>query len=420
MAKAQSIKQRFQLLSMSADWEAWFDENWAEAELISEFRQPVPPSQLCQPGGLPKMAGLIPPDCIPILGNGYGDWICVRVSDDNALGELIHWYHGGGDWIPAGANLQQACVHDFVDSFRPKSKQMLRGAIEIAEPHTPAGAARLVESPWLTRSSSNLNGINLQQLASELEKNRYTIALESLKDHNVAFEAVSCDLLEHHLASPLSQWASPGIAELCKMNWQTDFTRLLFDFQSCPEEHKSRFATVINHSVEAINGLQDWSTASTLANSVMEKRQDLGWARDIAGWAEERQGNQTDATNAYKSGLLASCFSDQSVRLRTHWHSPSHPNFASARLAATTPGATSGQQMDSCQAWIDRGNAELEMGNSSRAYEYFFRAGWGIGFTSLSVCEQLLKQLIHSAEQAGWQARAATAAAHLEVVSQRR
>lgn len=419
MAQGPSIKHQFQLLSMSAAWEAWFDGDWAEAELPGEFQQSISPQQLCGPGEFPKMAGLIPPDCIPILGNGYGDWICARVTEDNSLGELIHWYHGGGDWIPVGANLRQACLHDFVDGFRPKSKQMLRGATEIANVQTPASAAKLLESPWLTRAASDLNNIDLQGLASKFEKNEYHAALESLRIHRIAVEAVSCDLLEYHLAAPLSSWATPDMAARCKMDWQTNFMRLLFDFRNCPTEHKSRFRDQVNCSFEDIEQLQDWNVASTLAADVLKKRQDLGWARDIVGWAEERQGNQAAATRAYESGLSASCFSDQTVRLRTHWYPPSHPNFASARLVEISPGEFRDRPLHTCQDWLDRGNAELESGNPSHAYASYFHAGWGIGFANLAECKQLLKRLIRSAEQAGWQARAATAAAHLEVASRR-
>ncbi len=68
------------------------------------------------------------PDTLPLIGNEYGDWLCVRVDEDNRFGELVHWYHGGGDWIPVGKSIAEAVLHDIVDQFRPRKGQVLRGS----------------------------------------------------------------------------------------------------------------------------------------------------------------------------------------------------------------------------------------------------------------------------------------------------
>ena len=64
---------------------------------------------------------------------------------------------------------------------------------------------------------------------------------------------------------------------------------------------------------------QDWPAAEAEAIAVPERRGDLGWAFDIAGWAAERRGNRHLAVQRYLAGLQTSWFSDDALRFRTHW-----------------------------------------------------------------------------------------------------
>ena len=52
------------------------------------------------------------PDTLPIIGNDYGDWLCLRIARDGTLAELIHWSHCGGDWLPYGRNLAEGLLYD--------------------------------------------------------------------------------------------------------------------------------------------------------------------------------------------------------------------------------------------------------------------------------------------------------------------
>ncbi|GAB5404512.1 MAG: SMI1/KNR4 family protein [Aureliella sp.] len=417
MEHSSAIKQRFQLHSISAEWKAWFDADWHSAELLGEFDQPIFPDRLANLSGFPLMAGLIPPDCIPVIGNGYGDWICARVTTDNSLGELVHWYHGGGDWIPVGENLPQALLHDFVDQYRPKSTQMLRGATEISG--NAPNPKELISSAWFAKRSDCLHQLELDEVAGELVAGRYIGAVQLLHDHNVAFEATACDQIEHFIASYFSQFASPKYASECGLNWSTDFVRLLFDYRSSPPDSRAAFESAFSsRATQAIEN-QDWPRAGMIAQNVLSRRSNLGWARDVAGWNLQRQGNHESAIKIYRDGLNASTFSDQSVRLRTHWISSATSNFAAAQLEVLSPAQnemTDHQRPITYAAWIEKAQSLLADGKHAEAYDAFFQAGWGVGYGSVDECISLLRSLVKCAQSAGWDARAAAAAAHLQVV----
>ena len=65
----------------------------------------------------------MPCDFLPVLGNDRGDWLCVRFGNDNSANEIIHWYHGGGDWIPWGQTLAEAIVFDSVRAKLPGNRR---------------------------------------------------------------------------------------------------------------------------------------------------------------------------------------------------------------------------------------------------------------------------------------------------------
>src|SRR5690606_36855447 len=88
-------------LQLPADLRAWLDDEiWRHAG-GAEFSQPQSPDQLIEPDGS-IWGGFMLPDTLPIVGNDYGDWLCLRIAPDGQVSEVLHWSHGGGDWIPYG------------------------------------------------------------------------------------------------------------------------------------------------------------------------------------------------------------------------------------------------------------------------------------------------------------------------------
>ncbi len=90
------------------------------------------------------LAGFMLPDTLPILGNGYGDWLCMRVNADNTAGEVVHWYHGGGDWMPWGRNPAEAIAFDRLRQRLPGRR--VAHATRPAEPSTDP----TLPDPWPT------------------------------------------------------------------------------------------------------------------------------------------------------------------------------------------------------------------------------------------------------------------------------
>ena len=117
-------------LRLSETWREWFDQDLHTLSLPGAMRNAVPVEDLLLETPPQIWAGFMLPDTLPILGNEYGDWICVRIGPDAELKELLYWYHGGGDWIPVGSTLAEVVLHDVVDQFRRVRKQMIRGASE--------------------------------------------------------------------------------------------------------------------------------------------------------------------------------------------------------------------------------------------------------------------------------------------------
>lgn len=76
------------------------------------------------------------------------------------------------------------------------------------------------------------------------------------------------------------------------------------------------------------------SPEPTLALDVLKRRQDLGWAWDVAGWAAERRGDLAAAIEFYRHGVRPSLFADNTVKFRTHWFANGFGKFSAAQALA--------------------------------------------------------------------------------------
>ena len=104
-------KYRLELSECFADW---FDSQRFKLEGFSEFSTPIHPADLLIESPEPIWPALMCCDMIPIIGNQAGDYLCARVGPENTITEFVHWYHGGGDWIPWGSRLSEALLFDAV------------------------------------------------------------------------------------------------------------------------------------------------------------------------------------------------------------------------------------------------------------------------------------------------------------------
>ena len=171
------------------------------------------------------------------------------------------------------------------------------------------------------------------------------------------------------------------------------------------------------------------NAAEAEAIAVLQRRQDLGWAFDVAGWAAERRGDRRVAVERYLGGLQTSWFSDDALRFRTHWFDEGYGKFAASRLAALHDALTPQQQQDPYlaiflnndrdtlrrrvqQYWITQAREAQRREAHRQAYRDYYRAGWDLGMLPISAYDEVFAQLRATALADGSPALAALAALH--------
>lgn len=453
---SKKLAERFRL-NLTPEWQNWFDHDFELLRPAGVFQTAISADQLCAECPAEIWPGFMLPDTLPVIGNEYGDWICVRIEADGRLGELLHWYHGGGDWVPVGASLAEAILHDVVDQFRPVGYQVLRGASEtLAAHHVDQVAERFSQTKlrdWLAvglasdGNSKNHVGQILLQIEAALRRGDYATALRSMYDAGWSLDAVACDLIEECLQRPVTPLANPAAAKSLGMNWTPDYVRWLFDAELVPTELRSQLAGLVDLTVDNWPA-QDWGLATALAEGVLQRRQDLGWAFNIMGWSKQRTGDLQGAASVYFRGMFASAFSDQSVRMRTHWTDSSYGKFAMAQLfqigeqSQLPPSASANLDVSEAKQrhqyltmiveapeklllnqvrefWCEAGKRQLQDQAPAGAFDCFYRAGWDLGLQRLSEYQSILEMMVHSAQSAGWDARAQVAQTHLNCLRSR-
>lgn len=448
-------------LQLNPAWQAWFNEDCRSVPLPASFTAPLPVGDLLDEAPSQIWPGFMLPDTLPLVSNLYGDWICVRVEAQDGLGELLHWYHGGGDWIPVGQHLSEMVVHDVVDQFRPLARQMLRGAPESMQParagelmaqfHQPRLQQWLVEYLPRRPAEDSQSGLlptvaaefesqtgtagRLQRLAELLEQSAYDAVLAALWRWRWAEDAVACDLIQHALQPTPPRLADAEIARQAGIDWSPDYVRWLFDLDQVPQELRGRLLELAGEDPSAWPQ-QDWPLAGHIASQVLQRRNNLGWAVNVAGWSSQRQGQVEQAAEIYFSGRFASAFSDQGVRMRSHWNQPQRGKFTVAQLLGLDEYLTDQQRGDGYlsairrspppqtraavqQWWLEKAAAQLDQAAPAEAYESFYRAGWDMGVQRLGDYLPILEGMVVAAEAAGWPARAAVAQTHLNCLRAR-
>ncbi len=438
---SQHIADRY-CVELDYAWRQWFDRDAEQVPLAGEFRDSTQHSFLLDRAPTIVWPGLMLPDTLPLIGNEYGDWLCVRVDSSNRFGELVHWYHGGGDWIPVGRTIAEAVLHDIVDQFRPRVGQVLRGAPESTSPeHLSHVIARLSEERlqrWLIASferdpnESREHSSAFRDVLAELSARRYLPAVQQLERAGWSSEAALCDQIEYALQVPIRSLASDEIPKRLGLNYEPDYVRWLFDAQQIPNNVLHQIQEILHMLgiAPAQPNKQDWIEAERLALRLLERRSDLAWAVDIAGWAAKRRGDTEAACEIYFNGRFASAFSNQSIRMRSHGFDPRFGKVALAELWNLRDHLSSTQRDDTYlqkvwqspartlqreiqEYWMSAAREAMHAGNFTVAYESYYRAGWDIGTQRMTDYLEIFSGLIESAQAAGWLARASIAKTHL-------
>lgn len=393
----------------------WLDEEiWKEAG-AGEFHHAVSPDTLLceQPDVI--WPGLMLPDTLPLLGNRYGDWLCLRVGADNTISEVIHWYHGGGDWIPWGRTLAEAILFDTVRDRLPGRRQA--HAIEAESQKVES-----ISNPYFRWAQ--------QFITSDINANS-GIDIDRMLEHGYCEVALRCELALNALDSSLRQKMTPALAGELGAVWEPDVVSWLFDNRLIPE---SKCAALLSHCQAGVG--QDWEATAAHARIIASERDDLVWAFDLAGWGDEQVGDLELAAGHYQRGTLACAFADQSIRFRSHWFPQWAGKFSTWRLCqlldngkvdnsflqpmvsnylqAIRPSDSASLRSKAMKFWRETAVDAVREGRWSDAYDAFYRAGWDLGTDTMIDFGDMLKGLVESAKRAGQHARAAVAEIHLQ------
>jgi hypothetical protein len=250
---------------------------------------------------------------------------------------------------------------------------------------------------------------------------------------------VRCELVLDALDNGLRRAMTPALASQLGVAWEPDIVRWLFDTDQLAGEQRRH----VQQQLPDCGDLQqDWSAAAEHAGAVCQRRDDLAWSWDIAGWAWERGGQLRSAVECYRRGALASSFADQSIRFRTHWFPPAAGKFSTWRLLQLSSAdveqglATSDAPLGAYLAcleraaprnlrrmastfWREQATVAVESQHAEQAYRALYRAGWDLGTDNMAEYRDLLARLSETAAAAGQTARAAVAAAHHQIFVRR-
>lgn len=324
----------------------------------------------------------MPCHLIPLIGNDAGDFLCVRVTDDGKMGQIVHWFHGGGDWIPWGNHLAEAIAIDAWSDHLPGMH------LQNAESPSTKLPVKPEHNRWLHWASNqiNLEGVNPENAATHFT------------DRGIGLTAVLAGRL---VSRRLKIEKMPRV-----------------DDNANPAEHP--FAVDARFAAD-----------EPICSLAVQAGPGLSWAWDTAGRAAEAAGNRTLAIERYQRGARCSVFSSQSVRMGTHRQEATVPKFSIARLQSIAPELVRGEDYFRRLAFLNREDRQKTIhsywldvaashpdGSLPQLFALHMSA-WDLGLSSMSAYEETIQCIAESAEVGGMMARAAVAKLHLKTLQQK-
>jgi hypothetical protein len=400
---------------LSDDFTRWFDDElWRVADGSSgeRFASAISPQQLMAAAPAEIWPALMPCDFLPILGNGMGDWLCIQMNNDDTVGQMIHWYHGGGDWIPWGKTLPEAIFFDQV-RFRLPGNQ--RGHAISADAGIGDAGGRAIDL---------LDDWAMDRLEAKSLRPRELLAGQNLADAilkiGICEPALLCQLVIDALYNPI---LSDDVIRSWKIDDTDQVQRSVFDNRLMDAD---LIAATVTETItpDQILSQQDWSAAQSYCRRVTEIAPQLAWAWDLLGYSHERSGDLSAAEVCYRQGLNCSIFTDQTVRVRTHGFTGDGQKFSAARLIAlgyesADPdekeyfGHLSEPSAEQRRTKVRKHFSRLaEQADPAVAYELWKRAGWDLGAEPMVAFAELLERAALSAEAAGRTAQGELARTH--------
>ncbi len=419
---SRAISDRYRLC-LSAELVDWFDSGVCDRLGGSEFCEPAHPEALLDESPECIWPGLMPPDVLPLVGNGLGDWLCGKVSARGSIDEIVYWYHGGGDYLPYGKSLAEAIVFDTLADRLPGRRQLLAIPAEC----DPIQHNAIVSAPLVTWALRHLPQPISELMDVDAAPERIAAALLR---HEIAVDAVRCDAVLAALDNPVRSRMTHDKARKLGLNWERDIAKWMFDTDLMPAEIRIELANEWRDLGERPFA-QDWSEVEQHCRIIASHRNDLGWVHDCLGWVAQRSGQPSTAVQHYNQASKTSIFTDQSVRFRTHFDSEEFAKFSVARLVemglahnvdpqyvrALSQTATPRWREGVVQYWL--GQLESNTAAASDRYQMIFAAGWDVGCDSILRYRELIERLGDAAMDANQFGRAEVARTHAHCIDSR-
>lgn len=419
---SRAVAERYHL-KLSVELIDWFDSGVCESYGHGEFCEPATPDQLLVDAPECIWPGLMPPDVLPLVGNGLGDWLCGRVSAEGTIGEILYWYHGGGDYLPYGSGLAEALLFDTLADRLPGRRQLHAVPAE----HERREHQIRVSGAMISWALRQLPDDVAQVLDIDAPPSRVAAAMMRQR---IAIDAVRCDAVLAALDNDLRVRLTSSDAGALGVAWDKEAAKWMFDTATIPSDVKAKLSERWGLS-DGQAFAQDWEAVARICSEMAAERNDLGWVHDCLGWSAQRRGDVQAAVGHYENAALTSVFTDQAVRFRTHFDGERIAKFSIARLIEL--GAThrvDPRYVDALshtdepnwrervsEYWLEQ--AERSGARSADRYEQVYRAGWDVGCDSMRRYRDLLEKLSEVAAEAGQTARAEIARTHAACIDDR-
>lgn len=470
---SRKLAQRFEV-DFGDELNQWWDELCQHSPGPGEFRYPVMPQTLLAAVPDPIWPPLMPPNFLPLVGNGAGDWLCVRLIDPDVAAQtgqatdICHWYHGGGDWLPWGDRLSEALLFDWLLSSLPQSKcrhaEPASGdGLDVGEANHDADHDQASPLAWREHAWGQWVTERLPELSAidwHAGQDSHRLASDLLSQ-GVCEIPIRCQLVIDALSSALSGRLTPKMAHDAGLTWN-DWMQWCFDLRTMPGEISARLQHALGISASDFDPHQQrWDEVERHAAAVCQRSPDLAWGHDLLGYAQWTRGDKAGAVQAFSSAIRCSVFTDQSVRLRTHWatatdgiakfsarfltqeHFSSDSDRASdvdglpehnvhdrlGRLPASidrerllkylspTPGEdTTLVRQRYSQMLVDEATAAASPATSARL---LYAAGWDLGAEPMRRYGELLDGYIAACQAAGWPSHERLANVHRDGLKSR-
>ncbi|TWU44046.1 hypothetical protein Q31b_15810 [Novipirellula aureliae] len=421
------IAERYSCV-LSDDLADWFDAEIWKGCGSGEYCESVHPETLLSDAPDVIWPGLMPANLLPILGDSMGNWLGVRIDCENKASQIVHWFHGGGDWIPWGNRLSEAIVFETLVDQLPGPRRAAALPAENFERQSSPKNDAIVRWAFAKYPS---------EIADLLDQSVTPAAVaDRLLRHSIAEVAVRFELIQAALFQDWSSHVSELVAESLELDWN-QVVNWIFDADQMPESAWQQIEGKLNHrKLDDDCRDQDWDTAAMHARACQSLAPDLSWPWDLIGYYNERLGKRSQAVAAYGQGAMQSTFTDQSVRLHMHFTQSTAAKFSIARLHEIDRTVIANndyfqllQESRSaeeplplrkvCEYWMRVADDYQHHGNLKATLDSLMRAGWDLGAEQIADYGPILEKIEAVAADAGQVGRSRLAAAHRQCLNRR-